>query len=141
MPQSTGAGHGQPFTPGYGAASAGRADRPATLGIIGLVLIGINIIVVIVGTLFGPHVMVVRWSTVDSTGLLSDSAFSGFSPGLVLRVIASLAMGLAGWIAGVVATVTNRGRSFGIAAIALGAVLFVIAANMMFGALLLKATG
>jgi hypothetical protein len=40
-----------------------------------------------------------------------------------------------------VATLTNRGRSFGIAAIALGAVLFVIAANMMFGALLFKSMG
>ena len=111
-------------------AFAGRAGRPATLGIIGLVLIGINSIAVIVGTLFGPHVIVARASTLDSTGLLSDSGarvhrsrqagvWSGLSPGLVLRVMASLALGPAGWIVGVVATVTNRGRSFGIAAIAL----------------------
>ena len=141
MSQYPGDGHGQPFTPGYGAASAGRAGRPATLGIIGLALVAINIIVVIVGSLFGPTVYVVTSSSVDSTGILSDSLWSGLSAGLVLRVMANLAIGIAGWVIGVVATVTNRGRSFGIAAIVLGAVLLVIAANMMFTALLLKSVG
>lgn len=141
MSHHPGPGYGQPFPPNDGGVSDGQADKPATLGIIGLVLIAINIIVVIVGGLFGPTVWVVRSSPMDSTGLLSDSVWSGFSAGLVLYVMANLAIGLAGWVVGVVATVTNRGRSFGIAAIALGAVLFVIAANMMFGALLLKSVG
>jgi hypothetical protein len=105
------------------------------------VLVGINIIVVIGGALLRPVVIVVWSSTVDSTGFLGDLALSQLSPGLVLGVIARLAVGLAGLVVGVVATLTNRGRSFGIAAIALGAVLFVIAANMMFGALLFKSMG
>ena len=58
-----------------------------------------------------------------------------------MRVMANLAIGLAGWVIGIVATVTNRGRSFGIAAIVLGAVLCVLAATMMFSALLLTSMG
>jgi hypothetical protein len=141
MSQYPGAGHDQPSTPNDGAASAGRADKPATLGIIGLALVSINIIVVIVGSLFGPTVYVVTSSSVDSPGVMSDSLWSGLSAVLVLRVMSNLAIGLAGWVIGIVATVTNRGRSFGIAAIVLGAVLLVIAANMMFTALLLKSMG
>lgn len=141
MSQYPGAGHGQLSPPNDRGVSDGPAHKPATLGIIGLALVATNIIVVIVGSLFGPTVYVVTSSSVDSTGILSDSVWSGLSAGLVLRVVANLAVGIAGWVIGVVATVTNRGRSFGIAAIVLGAVLLVVAANMMFGALLLKSVG
>jgi hypothetical protein len=133
-------GDGRAFTYGPRAA-AGRAGKPSTLGIIGLALIGINIIVVIAMSLAGPTVYVVQWTGFESTGSMSDRLWSSLSLGLVLRVVANVAPGLAGWVIGVVATVTNRGRSYGIAAIVLGVVLFIIAATMMFGALLIASLG
>jgi len=130
-------GYGQPFTPGHGA-SAGGANRPATLGIIGLALVGIQLLVVIALAL-GPSVMVVTYSsTSDSMG---QPDVSRLSAGDLLIPLAIAFVGLAGWIIGIVATVTNRGRAFGIAAIVVGTLTGAIAAPMMFGALLLKSVG
>ena len=137
MSQHPGAGHDQPSTPNDGAASAGRARKPSRLGIIGLVLVGIQLIAVLAGP-FSSVILVTVWSDSDAVGQVTASAPN---PAYLLFLLVGGLIGLAGWVVGVVATVTNRGRSFGIAAIVLGAVLFVLAANMMFGALLLKSVG
>lgn len=137
MSQPPTSGHGQSFTPGQGAFT-GRARGPATLGVIGLALVGIQL-VVLVALYLGPSVAVVTWSsTSDSAGSLSAG---GLSVGVVLTPVAIALVGLAGWIIGIVATVTNRGRAFGIAAIVVGTLTSVITAPMMFGALLLKSLG
>ncbi len=140
MSQPAPPGDGRPFTFGPRAA-AGRTGKSPTLGIIGLALIGIDIVVVVAMYLAGPGVFVVQWTGFESTGSTSDGVWSLVSLGLVLPVVANVALGLAGWVIGVVATVTNRGRSYGIAAIVLGLVLVVIAATMTFGALLLVSLG
>jgi hypothetical protein len=50
-------------------------------------------------------------------------------------------VGVAGWLIGIVATATKRGRAFGIAAIVVGVPISVITALMTFAALLLKSVG
>ncbi len=141
MSHYPGPGYGQPFPPSDGGVSDGPADRPVALGVIGLVLVVITIVVVIVISL-RPTVMM---PTVGPYPSASDSmdqlSASGFLSGNLLILMTSGAIGLAGWIIGIVATVTNRGRAFGIAAIVVGAIAPIIAAMMMFGALLIKAVG
>jgi hypothetical protein len=86
MSQYPGAGYGQPFPPNDGGVSDGAADRPAMLGIIGLALVGIQLIAVLAGT----------FSSVVTA--------SGPGPGYLLILLAGGLIGLAGWVVGVVAT-------------------------------------
>ena len=79
MSQYPGPGYGQPFPPKDGSVSDGQAAKPATLGIVGLALVALNIIVVVVGSLIGPTVYVVTSSSVGSPGVLSDTPWNGFS--------------------------------------------------------------
>jgi hypothetical protein len=55
--------------------------------------------------------------------------------GIPILMMVSGLVGLAGWIVGIVATVTNRGRAFGVAAIITGVVSFLIGSMSMFGVL------
>jgi hypothetical protein len=80
-------------------------------------------------------------STSGSTDQLGGGAFGGPGVGFLLVMTVSGAIGLAGWVIGIVATVTNRGRTFGIAAIVVGAVSWILAGTMMFGMLLLVSMG
>jgi len=138
MSDQTPPGYGQPFPPHDGGASDGLSRRSPTLGIVGLALISVNIVAVFLSDLFASTVIV-------STGWVSGeptlSLWSALTFVLVLQVGVKLSFGIVGWILGVIAIITNRGRSFGIAAVILGAVLFAIALNMTFAALLLKSIG
>jgi len=138
MSQYPGAGYGQPFTAGHGSAPAEPA-RPATLGIVGLALVAIDLVIVVIAKVFSLGIAVsLVHSTSGSTDQLGGGAFGASGVGFLLLMMVSGAIGLAGWVIGIVATVTNRGRAFGIAAIVVGAVSWVIAGTMMFGILLVS---
>ena len=129
------AGYGQPFTVGDGLAPDAPAKKSSMLGIIGLALVGIYLIAVIVALGFSPNIVVISLPpTSGSSGQLGAGAFSEL--GVLLLMMASGVMGLAGWIVGIVATVTKRGRAFGVVAIIIGLVAFLVASTMMFGMLL-----
>lgn len=108
--------------------TGGSARRPAALGVVSLVLVGVSLCAVIVSPGFS--------ASIDVT---LDPSRTGWSvlPGLgvLLLVMATRFLGLVGSILGIVATVTNRGRGFGVVAIVLGAVSFLIAASSMIGML------
>jgi hypothetical protein len=137
----------QPPTPGDGRAftfgppaAAGRTGKPSTLGIVGLVLVGIHLLVVIAGFV-SPHAFAYSVAPYPSA---SDSTWELNLSVLGVGDWLSLAfelVGLAGWIIGIVATVKNRGRAFGIAAIVVGVPISVITSLMTFAALLIKSVG
>jgi hypothetical protein len=134
MSQYPGAGHGQPFVVTDGPEPAGPAKPSSTLGVVGLVLVVIYLVVAIVARWLTPDIAVYELtSTSGSMGRLGAEIL----PQLVLPLLmmASGAIGLAGWILGIVATVTNRGRVFGVSAIILGVVAFLIASTSMIGML------
>jgi hypothetical protein len=141
MSHHPGPGYGQPFPPHDGGVSDGQAERPSTLGILSLALVGLYLVAVLAVNLLGSVVVVPLWDSADSTGQMTASGLSGFSAGQMLILKVSGAIGLTGWIVGIVATVTNRGRSFGIAAIVLGLVTVCITSAMLFGVLFVKVLG
>ena len=128
------AGPAAPPTP----RASGRepARKPATLGIVGLALVVTSIIMVVAAYLLSSVMAMATSSTLSTTS--EDHFFVGGPVlGSVLLSLAATAVGLAGWIIGIVATSTNRGRAFGIVAIVLGVSSFAVLFTMMFGAILL----
>jgi hypothetical protein len=134
MSHYPGAGQSQPFVVTDHPEPAGPAKRSSTLGVLGLVLVVTYLVVAIVARWLTPDIHVYEMSsTSESMGRLGAEVL----PQLVLPLLmmASGVIGLAGWVLGIVATVTNRGRVFGVAAIILGVVAFLIASTSMIGML------
>jgi hypothetical protein len=95
--------------------------------------VGIEVAVSVWG-LLSPHIVVVQsgWLSADrSRGWLLSQMWSLFTPRQLMQGIALRAAGLAGWVVGIVAAVTNRGRPFGIAAVVIATILFLLEAVNM----------
>lgn len=134
MSQYPGAGYGQPARSTGDPASAGPAKTSPRLGAVGLVLVGIGLVVAIAALFLSPIIVVNHVSsTSNSMDQLGASILTEL--GIPILMMVSGLVGLAGWIVGIVATVTNRGRAFGVAAIITGVVSFLIGSMSMFGVL------
>jgi hypothetical protein len=128
------AGPASPLTPR--ASRREQERKPATLGIVGLALVVTSIVVVVAAYLLSS---VMAMTTRSSLSTTSQDHFIVGGPviGSVLLSLAAAAVCLAGWIIGIVATSTNRGRAFGIVAIVLGIASVAVPFTMTFGAFLL----
>ncbi len=131
------ADNGHPSAVGYGPVHNARTRKSATLGAFGFALVGVDLVVRIVAFLFGSGAMVSMWSSSDSIGPVSADVGTG--AGFVRLLALSVALGLVGWVVGIVAVVTDRGRPFGVAAIALGVAAGAL--TMTFGSVLLVSMG
>ena len=132
--------YGQPvqgFAPtamgAYGSVAA-PVKRSPVLGIIGLVIVVVCGVVITAymwraGGLFGQAAV---GGVVNPTQQQSTQIVNQLGMGFLVAVVASMVLGLVGWIMGIVATATKRGRAFGVVTIILG-VLAPIAAVVAMG--------
>jgi hypothetical protein len=131
MVQYQGSDESAPSMASNGPSSDGPATTSPVLGVVGLVLVGIYLVVAVVARLLSPTILVNQMSSTDNFGHRGPEILSQLAVPLLL--MASGVVGLAGWIVGVVATVTNRGRVFGVATIIVGVVSFLIASTSIIG--------
>lgn len=133
MSQYPGSDEGQPSSASNGPSPAGSAKKSSTLGVVGLVLVGIYLVVSVVARMLSPNIVVNHMSSTDNFGHVGSELLSEL--GIPLLLMAGGVVGLAGGVIGIVAAVTNRGRALGIAAIIIGVVSLLIASTSMFGML------
>jgi hypothetical protein len=137
--------YGQPvqgFAPtpmgAYGATAA-PVKRSPVLGMLALAIVAICGVVLTlymyrIGVVAGPYAMDGTLDTSTQPELVQDvmSQLGGVLPTLGG---ASIFVGLVGWILGIVAVATRRGRAFGVMAIILGILAPIIAVAALFVAL------
>ena len=134
--------YGQPvqgFAPtpmgAYGSTAA-PVKRSSILGIIGLALVVIcgvilSVYLYKIGAVAGPYAQNGTLDTTTQPQLVQDVMNQ---MGTILPLLGSLSVagGLIGWIIGIVATATKRGRGFGVTAIILGVLAPILAFVAMF---------
>lgn len=125
-------GYGQP-----GMYSSPQAERPATLGYIGLGLVVLCAIALVVATVvigngfsevlvqLGPEIEQLSEEQLANHPVMLQWAAE--SAGMMLLAQGAVVVGLAGWIISIVATATKRGRKPGIWGIILGVLAPIVA--------------
>jgi hypothetical protein len=138
MSQYPNPGYGQPFAFGYGPAPAAPAIRSARLGIVGLVLVAIDLAVVLLvaAVAFGIVALRAPGGSEAVVEWFSGDFFPIGFLGILAMIVCGL-LGLAGWIIGWVAMISNRGRSFAAMALCIGVVIPFVARQAGVAAVIL----
>ncbi len=146
-PAYPGAQQPQQGYPGQAAYPPPRTPRPkgpATLGVIAAIAAIVGtvagaVIVGISGTMLGDFISTESQKAMEDTSyVLEDSSFVGYMMGIGLGFGLYGLLGLWGLIQGIIATVLNRGRGWGIAAIVIS-VLGVIPVIIVYATTFLTA--
>lgn len=135
---------GQPAA--YPPPRTPRPKGPATLGIVAalaaiLGTVAGSIIVGVSGSMLGDFIAKESQKAMeDSSYVLDDSSFVGYIMGIGLGFAVYGLFGLWGLIQGIIATVLNRGRGWGIAAIVIS-VLGIVPVLIVYGITFVGAMG